>query len=205
MQIEAVVPRNSLDCGTSAPMGLSNTQGIVTVDPTSYFGPIQAMQMSIYPSFAAKMLGTIMNTPQTTVVYLNSTVTIVPGSMEGPASIIFLAANRTVKDAQERIMSPETTSRIEFMDILVCTSTTRLEICPCTIDMGTVASCNFSRVKRRVELHNYTTNVIFGQTAQGLVQGMRTQWQTDVRQQFSLIAIFGTPNLRCCALSWQSA
>jgi hypothetical protein len=58
-------------------------------------------------------------------------------------SIIFLAANGTLEGAQQRITSPEPTSRIDFVDVLVCTSTTRLEISMCTIDMGAVRSCDF--------------------------------------------------------------
>jgi hypothetical protein len=40
--------------------------------------------------------------------------------------------------------------------------------------------------------HNYVIDVLFGQTAQGLVQGMVAKWQASVQQEVSLIATFGT-------------
>jgi hypothetical protein len=259
MQIETVSASNSLDCGSSAPLRLSNnSQDVVTIDPT-YFSSNQTSQNSISPSFAGQILGMITNDPQMATVYLNSAVTIAPGSVEAQTSIIFLAANGTLEGAQLRITSPDPTSRIEFVDVLVCTSTTRLETSICTIDKGMVSGCNFyeqansssdsmggvdmyiknpgavatflsaSPVTSYYSLVNrlpmydmsqaiisaqipplpyldsesnegvsynvpltYTTNVLFGQTAQGLVQGMVTKWQTDVQQQVSLIATFGT-------------
>jgi hypothetical protein len=46
---------------------------------------------------------------------------------------------------------------------------------------------------------NYTADVLFAQTAQGLVQGMVTKWQTNVQQQVLITATFGTskPVLLC--------
>jgi len=47
-----------------------------------------------------------------------------------------------MEGAQFKINSPNPTSRIRSVDVLVCTSTTRLEVSTCTIDLGTVTSCN---------------------------------------------------------------
>lgn len=48
----------------------------------------------------------------------------------------------------------------------------------------------------------YITNVLFSETAQGLVQGMVTKWQTNAHQQVSLIATLGTskPGLLCAVM-----
>jgi len=64
------------------------------------------------------------------------------GFVTGNASVIFAAANGTMEGAQLTINSPNPTSRIRSIDVLVCTSTTRLEVSTCTIDLGTVTSCN---------------------------------------------------------------
>ncbi|KIM74826.1 hypothetical protein PILCRDRAFT_694774 [Piloderma croceum F 1598] len=144
-QIETVIARNSLDCSSSAPLRLSNSsQDFVTLDDMYYFAPNQSVY-EVQPSFAGQILGPITNDPDLTVVYLNRTVTASPGVVEAQTSVIFLAANGTLEGAQQRITSPEPTSRIEFVDVLVCTSTTRLEISICTIDMGAVRSCDFSQ------------------------------------------------------------
>jgi hypothetical protein len=257
MQIETVAARNSYDCGPSAPMRLSNSsQDIVTI-PLAYFGSNQSTQFAS-PSFANLSLGFIPNDPQVSTVYLNSTVTTAPGSVEAQTSVIFLAVNGTFEGAQQTITSPDPTSRIESVDVLVCTSTTRLETSMCTISRGAVVSCDFyqptnssanstgvekyinnpssvamylsaSAVTAYYSLDNrlpmydisqsvvnaqipplpymdiesnvgvnydisltYVNEVLFGQTAQGLVQGMVANWQTTVQQEVSLIATFGT-------------
>jgi hypothetical protein len=141
-QIETVIARNSLDCSSSAPLRLSNSsQDFVTLNDM-YFAPNQGENL-VHPSFAGQILGPISNDADLTVVYLNGTVTVSPGVVEAQTSVIFLAANATLEGAQQRITSPEPTSQIEFVDVLVCTSTTRLEISICTIDMGAVRSCDF--------------------------------------------------------------
>jgi hypothetical protein len=139
-QVETVVARNSLDCGSTAPVRLSNSsQNIVNLgDP--YFSSILGLST---PSFAGQILGTISNDPVLIAVYLNSTTTVAPGVVKAQTSVILLAANGTLEGAQQRITSPEPRSRIEFVDVLVCTSTTRLETSICTIVTGNVTSCDY--------------------------------------------------------------
>ena len=259
-QINTVVARNSLDCSSSAPLRLSNSsQDLVTLNDT-YFAPNQGAS-SIQPSFVGQILGFITNDPELTVVYLNRTVEVAPGMVEAQTSIIFLAANGTLEGAQQRIISPQPTSRIEFVDVLVCTSTTRLEMSICTIDQGAVLSCDFSQptnvssnsatggvetyignpkgvatmlsaspvtacyiLPDRLPMYGikeqgisaqmvpisyltadtgnpmynipltYVTDVLFAETAQGLVQGMTSTWGIYTSQRVSVIATFGTSN-----------
>ena len=269
-QIKTVVARNSLDCSSSAPWRLSNSsQHLVTLDDT-YFAPNQNTTYGTQPSFLGQILGPITNDPDLTVVYLNGTVMVAPGMVEAHTSIIFLAANGTLEGAQQRIPSPEPTSRIEFVDVLACTSTTRLEIDICTIDRGSVRSCDFSQptnlagnstaggvetyianpqavattlsaspvtacyiLLNRLPMYGikeqeisaqivplsyltsntgntmynipltYVTDVLFGETAQGLVQGMTSTWAIYTSQRVSVIATFGTSNrvLLCVILA----
>lgn len=258
-QVETVVARNSLDCGSTAPMRISNgSQDLVNLGD-SYFAAEQKSYTGIKPSFAGQKLGNIINDPVLIAVYLNSTTTASPGVVEAQTSVILLAANGTLEGAQQMITSPELTSRIGFVDVLVCTSTTRLEISVCTIDQGTVTSCVFQQptdpsssgsATGGVEAYvnnpksvaitlaaspvtayyilghrlpmlginqqyiesqtlplsyltsvtvnsmyaiplTYVANVLFAQTAQGLVQGMITTWQTFADQQIAVIAVFG--------------
>jgi hypothetical protein len=257
MQIETVAARNSYDCGPSALMRLSNSSQDIVIIPPSYFGSNQSSETAS-PSFANISLGFIPNDPQVAIVYLNSNVTTGPGSVEAQTSIIFLAVNGTIEGAQQTITSPDPTSRIESVDVLVCTSTTRLETSTCTINRGAVVSCNsyqpanssanstgvdkyiknplsvamylsasavtaYYNLDNRLPMydlsqavinaqipplpymdiesnvgvnynipHNYVIDVLFGQTAQGLVQGMVAKWQASVQQEVSLIATFGT-------------
>ena len=259
-QVETVVARNSLDCGSTAPMRLSNnSQNLVDLGDL-YFPSNQALNTDIIPSFAGQILGTINNDPELIAVYLNSATTVASGVVEAQTSVILLAANGTLEGAQQTINSPEPTSRIESVDVLVCTSTTRLEISICTINMGNVTSCQFQlpanlsngSTTGGVEMYinnpvsvaitlsaspvtafyiletrlpmlginqqqyidsqtlpfsyltsdtnnlfydipfTYVTDVLFAQTAQGLVQGMTTAWQTFSHQQVAVIAVFGT-------------
>lgn len=259
-QIKTVVARNSLDCSPSAPLRLSNSsQDLVTLDD-AYFAPNQNTS-TIRPSFAGQILGILTNDPELIVVYLNRTVNATPGMVEAQTSVVFLAANGTLEGAQQRITSPQPTSRIEFVDVLVCTSTTRLEISICTIDRGVVRSCDFSQPTNlpnnsdtggvetyignpkavattlsaspvtacytlldRLPMYGieeqgisaqtipisylttnttnpmynipltYVTDVLFAQTAQGLVQGMTSTWGAYTSQRVSVIATFGTSN-----------
>ena len=261
-QIETVVARNALDCGPNTPTRLSNSShDLVTLDDV-YFAPNQRAYSGIQPSFAGQILGPINNDPEFTAVYLNSTSTVALGVVEAQTSVdLFLAANGTLEGAQQRITSPEPTSRIKFVDVLVCTSTTRLEISMCTIDKGTVSRCDFHQptnlssrsttggveiyisnpiavaitlaaspvtayyilgnrlpmldvkhLQADIDSHTpplsfltfdtaatlydipltYVTDVLFAQTAQGLVQGMVPAWPTYANQQVSLTSIFGT-------------
>jgi len=260
-QVETVVARNALDCSSTAPTRLSNSsQDLVTLDE-AYFAPNQVFNSSIRPSFATQILGHISNDPVITAVYFNSTTKTTPGVVEAQTSVVFLAANGTLEGAQQRITSPELTSRIKFVDVLVCTSTTRLEISMCTIDKGNVSACDFRPptnlssksatggvekyisnptavaitlaaspvtayyilgnrlpmldVKHLLEDINsqtppplsfltidtvytlysipltYVTDVLFAQTAQGLVQGMIPAWPTYANQSVSVISVFG--------------
>lgn len=257
-EINTVVARNSLDCSSSAPKRISNSAtGPVTVDPTYFFAPNQLPYGGIQPSFAGQVLGPINNDPQITSVYLNSSVKVAAGVVQADTSIIFFAANGTMEGAQQRITSPVPTSRIGFVDILVCTSTTKLETSICTIDQGNVTKCTFHQPTNSststggvekyvnnplavatilsaspttayyswldrlpmylitqpiIDSHTpplsfltldtvnppyhvpmaYTADVLFGETAQGLVQGMLTTWQTYADEQLSVISVFGT-------------
>jgi hypothetical protein len=141
-QVKTVVARNGLDCGSTAPARLSNnSRDLVTLDD-AYFAPNLSPTNSI-PSFVGRTHGYISNDPALTTIYLNSTLKVAPGVVEAQTSVIFLAANGTLEGAQHRITSPESTSKIKFVDVLVCTSTTRLEVSMCTIDKGSVRSCDF--------------------------------------------------------------
>jgi hypothetical protein len=81
------------------------------------------------------------NDPQVSAIYLNTTTAVQPGAVQAQTTIIFLAANGTIEGSQQQITSPEPTSRIQSVDVLVCTSTTTLEISTCTINNGNVTSC----------------------------------------------------------------
>jgi hypothetical protein len=141
-QVETVVAHNLMDCGSSAPSRLTSSQEIVTiVDPNDYFAANGKYTQRMIPSFAGQLVGVFPNDPQVSAVYLNSTTTVQPGAVQAQSSVIFLAANGTLEGAQQRITSPDPTSRIMFVDVLVCTSTTTLEISTCSIDDGNVTSC----------------------------------------------------------------
>ena len=144
-QVSTVAAHHSLDCGPAALRRLSSEpQSLVHLNTTEYF--VSAVNPT-KPSFAGRELGYISNDPVVTAVYLNASSTpAAPGVVEGTASIIFLAANGTLEGAQWRISSPEPTSRIHFVDVLACTSTTRLEASACVIDHGkvTLYTCRVS-------------------------------------------------------------
>jgi hypothetical protein len=171
-----------------------------------------------------------------------------------------------LEGAQQRITSPEPTARIKFVDVLVCSTNTTLEISSCSINHGRVTSCvavppaniqssgagdveNYVLYPKSVasvlatspvttyydfgkhiptydiitpemisagipplsfmsygvranEYHipmSYIKGVLFGQTAQGLVQGMLTNSSANATQQMFLSSTFGTsrPALLC--------
>jgi hypothetical protein len=104
-------------------MRLSNSSQDIVSIPPFYFGSNQSVQ-SASPLFANLSLGPIPNDPQVATVYLNSIVTTPSGSVEAQMSIIFLAVDGTFEGAQETITSPDPTSQIKFVDVLVCTLTT---------------------------------------------------------------------------------
>jgi hypothetical protein len=140
-QVQTVVARNSIDCGSSAPSRLTSSQDIVNLDRQKYFAAKRVAVRGLSPSISGKVIGVFTNDPQMSAVYLNTTTSVQPGAVQAQSSIIFLAANGTLEGAQQRITSPEPTARIKFVDVLVCTSTTRLEISSCSINKGNVTSC----------------------------------------------------------------
>jgi hypothetical protein len=142
--VNTVVARSSLDCSSSAATDLTNNiTNLLVLDPSSYFAPNGSVQWaSPHPYFAGENLGALGNEPELIAVYLNGSYVVGSGFVTGNASVIFAAANGTMEGAQFTIHSPNPTSRIRSVDVLVCTSTTRLEVSTCTIDLGNVSSCN---------------------------------------------------------------
>jgi hypothetical protein len=261
-QVQTVVARNSIDCGSSAPSRLTSSQDIVSLNPQNYFAAKGDAMRGLTPSFAGQAIGVFTNDPQMSAVYLNTTTSVQPGAVQAQSSIIFLAANGTLEGAQQRITSPEPTARIMFVDVLVCTSTTTLEISSCSIDKGNVTSCvavppasipgagssdtggvenyithprivasvlatspakayydlgdripmydqispemistgipplSYLSVVTTDELYSipmsYVKGVLFGQTAQGLVQGMVSTYAVPTSQQMFISSTFGT-------------
>jgi hypothetical protein len=138
--VETVVARSMLDCNSSASTQITSSTDIVTIDRSYY---LEGFVEGIEPSFAGFVLGQFTNDPQVTTVYLNRTWGFGPGWVEMETSIIFLAANGTLENAQQTIYPPPDvlTSRISSLDVLVCTSTTRLETSTCWIFNGSVTDC----------------------------------------------------------------
>ncbi|KAF7982979.1 hypothetical protein HWV62_24576 [Athelia sp. TMB] len=143
-ELDMVVARNELDCGPSAPARLKapSKKSVVALDmsPEGFFAPNGGYTAS-FPTFAGGNLGYVNNDPEVTAVYLNSSVTTVPGSVAAETSVIFLAANGTLEGAQQTIKSPSATARIASVDVLICTSTTTLETSHCVVNQGNVTSC----------------------------------------------------------------
>lgn len=257
--IQTVAARNSLDCGPSAPARLTGgSQDVVSLYAPWYFPSDQEPTGATQPVYAGQVLGPINNDPVVTAVYLNSSTTADVGVVTAETSVVFLAANGTMEGAQQRITSPEPTARIAFVDVLTCTSTTRLEMSTCSVRNGAITGCTFtptagnssslwggvekyianpvssatilsvspvtayySLVTRLPMLSvsqqiidsklpplsfltldtagpqytipmTYTRDVLFGQTAQGLVQGLVQAWPTYAKQDTSITATFGT-------------
>ena len=263
-QIQTIVARGSVDCGQDAPSRLSNstTESFITLDP-QYFAPNGTSYQGLQVLFSGQSVGTIINDPKTSVAYLNTTFAVAPGSVEAQTTVIFITANGTLEGAQGHFDSPNPSSRISFIEVLACTSSTTLEISQCNIDNGKVTGCDalqgsnlpvnattsptggvetyithpkyvanylaaspvtaYYNLKARLPMYdnitdalitsqlpplsflsidtntssyhiplNYTTNVIFGQTAQGLVQGLLTTFSSTNSQKISIIAVFGT-------------
>jgi hypothetical protein len=141
--IETAVAYNSIDCGPSAPSRFTSSRDIVSFADgyMNYFAP-QGASYFIYPLFSGQLMGSITNEPKMSAVYLNTTVSNKPSEVQAQSSVIFLAANGTLEGAQQRITSPEPTSHIQFVDVLVCTSNTTLKVRSCHINNGTVKSCD---------------------------------------------------------------
>jgi hypothetical protein len=261
MQVKAVSVRNVLDCSPSAPERLSITaQHLVTLDD-SYFG-INQEQNNTQPIFVGQALGSLTNDPTISVVYLNQTTAFTSGTVQAQTSVIFLAVNGTMEGAQHTLISPDPTAQITSVDVLVCTSTTTLEISECTISHGNVTDCesvpssdllvnastsstggiefcisnpmgvvailaasaviNYYSLGTRLPMYGpdpwdisaglpplfyltsntigahysipleYVRDVLFGQTAQYLVQGINTLGTVMNNQQVSIISKFGT-------------
>ncbi|KZP18341.1 hypothetical protein FIBSPDRAFT_933472 [Athelia psychrophila] len=139
-EVDIVVARNTVDCSASAPARLNSTEPVVALDMPHYFAPDRYLTASS-PTFLGQDLGEINNDPEVTAVYINSSVSVQPGSVTAETSVIFLAANGTLEGAQQTITSPNPTARIASVDVLVCTSTTALETSHCVINQGNVTSC----------------------------------------------------------------
>jgi hypothetical protein len=283
-QVKTVVARNSIDCGPLAPSRFTSSQDIVSFrqeDTKDYFAA-KGEEYFIPMYFAGQFMGGITNGPTISAVYVNNTVTLVQsGAVRAQSSIIFIAANGTLEGAQQRITSPDPTSRIKFVDVLVCTSNTTLEISSCSINHGRVTSCvavqpesipgaqssdlggvgeyilhpsdvasilatspvttyygfgdhipaydtitpamisagipplSFMSYNTTADYYHipmsYIKGVLFGQTAQGLVQGILTNSTANVTQQMLISSKFGTskPEILyivlgisfCCALT----
>jgi len=258
-KVQTVVSYNSIDCGPSAPSRFTSSRDIVSFANNSqyYFAP-QGESYYVDPYFAGQMMGILTNEPKMSAVYLNTTISIDPGVVQAQSSVIFLGANGTLEGAQQRITSPEPTSRIQFVDVLVCTSNTTLVISSCYINNGTVKSCDAVRPPSNessdtggVEKYisnpitvasilatspvmtyydfwnhipmydtitpemksngipplsfmsynttdsydistSYVKDVLFGQTAQGLVQGLLTNSPVNITQDILISSTFGT-------------
>lgn len=64
--------------------------------------------------------------------------------MTAVMTVVFFGANATLEGAQQAITSPTSNSRILSVDVLVCTSTTTLDIsshCIRVIDWGNLTGC----------------------------------------------------------------
>ncbi|KZP18828.1 hypothetical protein FIBSPDRAFT_1026980 [Athelia psychrophila] len=139
-EVDIVVARNAVDCSASARARFNSTESVVALNMSNYFMP-NGRFTSSSPTFLGLNLGTITNDPQVTAVYLNNSASVQPGSVAADTSVIFLGANVTLEGAQQTITSPNSTARIAFVDVLVCTSTTTLETSHCVISQGNVTSC----------------------------------------------------------------
>ncbi|KZP18834.1 hypothetical protein FIBSPDRAFT_933231 [Athelia psychrophila] len=139
-EVDIAVARSAVDCSASAPARLNSTEPVVTLDMDNYFAPDGNLTNS-YPTFLGQKLGYVINDPWVSAVYLNSSVSVQPGSVTAETSVIFLAANMSLEGAQQTITSPHATARILAVDVLICTSTTTLEISHCIINQGNITSC----------------------------------------------------------------
>ncbi|KAF9527149.1 hypothetical protein CPB83DRAFT_884483 [Crepidotus variabilis] len=260
--VSTVVAYNTIDCGPTAPNRLvPSGRDIVSFDTSIFFN--NAVQ-GVIPLIAGSTFGYITNDPQVTAVYLNSTASAEPGVVSATTSVVFLAVNGTLEGAQQTITSTLATSRADFVDVLVCTSTTKLVISNCSINQGNVTQCSavpssdlpslpstFGSVETyitnppsvamtlsaspvtayyslygRLPMYNsitpdliasdtpplsfltlqttgnhyhlpltYVRNALFGQTAQGLVQGMLTAWTVTKKTHFQLSATFSVSHV----------
>lgn len=136
--ISTVVARNTVDCSATALKRLNVTGPVVALDENIYF---DSDVTESNPSFLGTTLGGILNDPEMAVVYLNGTIGVQPGALTAEVTVVFLGANGTIEGAQQTITSPNPESRIRSVDVLVCTSTTTLELSHCTISRGNVTSC----------------------------------------------------------------
>ncbi|KAF8999801.1 hypothetical protein BDQ17DRAFT_1360402 [Cyathus striatus] len=130
-QIDTVAVRPFLDCDLTAATNLTQAWTLpvllVNVDPSTFFGANGSVGWAKpHPTFAGLQMGALGNEPSLAVVYLNASSFSGPGFVSGNASVIFFAANGTITGAQQRINTPEPSSRIKFADSLACTSIVRL-------------------------------------------------------------------------------
>ncbi len=224
-QVPTVVAYSSIDCGPLAPSRFTSSRDFVSFGNASqsYFAP-QGANFLIYPLFAGQSIGVLTNEPKISAVYLNTTISIDPGVVQAQSSVIFLGANGTLEGAQQRITSPEPTSRIQFVDVLVCTSNTALVISSCHIAsiLATSPVMTYYDFWNHIPMYDtitpemksngipplsfmsynttdsydistsYVKDVLFGQTAQGLVQGLLTNSPVNITQDILISSTFGT-------------
>ncbi|KAF9527068.1 hypothetical protein CPB83DRAFT_895504 [Crepidotus variabilis] len=138
--VSTVVAYNSIDCGPTAPTRIVPSGGdIVSFDTSSFFSHNYT---TVTPSIAGRTFGLMSNDPQITAVYLNSSVSSELGVVSATTSLVFLATNGTLEGAQQTITSTLAKARVDFVNVLVCTSTTKLIKSSCTINQGNVTQCN---------------------------------------------------------------
>ncbi|KDQ58844.1 hypothetical protein JAAARDRAFT_56903 [Jaapia argillacea MUCL 33604] len=124
-----------VDCGSSAPQRISQFPFSIS---SGYWaaGYGQPGYINI-----AGIPDEITNDPMLSSTYINATSVISPGLVETTSTVVFFAANGTIEGSQQQIQSTNPSSRIRSIDVLVCTSTVRLQICDCDIIRGFVESC----------------------------------------------------------------
>ncbi|KDQ60515.1 hypothetical protein JAAARDRAFT_205438 [Jaapia argillacea MUCL 33604] len=127
-----------LDCGSSAPGRI--TQFPFSIAPAYWSSGDNDPESTVFDLNGVKSW--MENEPELSVAYLNATYVISPGSLDTISSVIFFAANGTIEGAQQHILSPNPTSRITQIDVLVCTSTVKLQISDCEITRGFVQNCS---------------------------------------------------------------
>jgi hypothetical protein len=139
--IETVAVYTSVDCGPSAPdrflspgyigtlVNLSSEYWNTTVGP--------------YSIASGEFIGSILNDPVVSVLHTNATTTPPdPVWTNSTSSVILLAANGTLEGAQQHIPAPPgAQTRINNIDVLVCTSTASLGISSCLVTDGRIRMC----------------------------------------------------------------
>ncbi|KDQ50873.1 hypothetical protein JAAARDRAFT_73964 [Jaapia argillacea MUCL 33604] len=134
-----VAALSTLDCGSSAPGRISQFPFSIT-SPEYWWSDSYDSQTTDFTLGGVE--SSMYNEPNLSVVYFNASTVVSPGVVETTTSVIFFAANGTIQGAQQHITSPNATSRIAHIDILVCTSIAKLQISDCDIAHGFVQNCS---------------------------------------------------------------